>query len=155
MARSKQETAPIEVEFDSDVLRRIRQHTRTSMSAEVCGVLIGSERRDGVVVEAAIAGENAGQGSAHVTFTQETWEHIYKIKDEKYPDARIVGWYHSHPGFGVFLSDHDTFIHEKLLLVAQADRLGARPPQRRRGMLRLAQRQDPAVATDLDRRFGR
>jgi hypothetical protein len=26
-------------------------------------------------------------------------------------DARIVGWYHSHPGFGVFLSDHDTFIH--------------------------------------------
>ena len=112
MARSKQETAPIEVEFDSDVLRRIRQHTRTSMSAEVCGVLIGSERRDGVVVEAAIAGENAGQGSAHVTFTQETWEHIYKIKDEKYPDARIVGWYHSHPGFGVFLSDHDTFIHE-------------------------------------------
>ena len=83
MARSKQKTAPIEVEFDSDVLRRIRQHTRTSMSAEVCGVLIGSERSAGVVVEAAIAGEKAGQGSAHVTFTQETWEHIYKIKDTK------------------------------------------------------------------------
>lgn len=112
MARSKQKPAAIEVEFDSDVLRRIRQHTRTSMSAEVCGVLIGAERGAGVVVEAAIAGEKAGQGSAHVTFTQETWEHIYKIKDEKYPDARIVGWYHSHPGFGVFLSDHDTFIHE-------------------------------------------
>jgi hypothetical protein len=23
-----------------------------------------------------------------------------------------MGWYHSHPGFGVFLSDHDTFIHK-------------------------------------------
>src|SRR6185437_9021328 len=36
---------------------------------------------------------------------------IYKVKDESYPEKRIVGWYHSHPGFGVFLSDHDTFIH--------------------------------------------
>ncbi len=35
-----------------------------------------------------------------------------KIKDRDYPDERIVGWYHSHPGFGVFLSEHDTFIHK-------------------------------------------
>jgi hypothetical protein len=55
---------------------------------------------------------NAAQGGAHVTFTQDTWEHIYKTKDRDYPDERIVGWYHSHPGFGVFLSDHDTFIHK-------------------------------------------
>ncbi len=34
------------------------------------------------------------------------------MKDQKYPNERIVGWYHSHPGFGVFLSDHDTFIHK-------------------------------------------
>jgi proteasome lid subunit RPN8/RPN11 len=112
MAQKKERVKPIEVEFDSDVLRRVRKHTRSSMNNEVCGVLIGAERGDTVVIEAAIAGENAGEGSAHVTFTQETWEHIYKIKDVEYPDARIVGWYHSHPGFGVFLSDHDTFIHE-------------------------------------------
>ncbi len=47
-----------------------------------------------------------------MTFTQDTWAHIYQTKDAKYPDHRIVGWYHSHPGFGVFLSDHDTFIHK-------------------------------------------
>ena len=34
------------------------------------------------------------------------------MKDESYPNERIVGWYHSHPGFGVFLSEHDTFIHQ-------------------------------------------
>ncbi len=45
-----------------------------------------------------------------MTFTQETWAHIYKTKDAEHPNKRIVGWYHSHPGFGVFLSDHDTFI---------------------------------------------
>jgi proteasome lid subunit RPN8/RPN11 len=65
-----------------------------------------------MTVEACIAGINAAQGGAHVTFTQDTWEHIYKIKDKEYPDHKIVGWYHSHPGFGVFLSEHDLFIQQ-------------------------------------------
>ena len=45
-------------------------------------------------------------------FTQETWTRIHEEKDARYPDHKIVGWYHSHPGFGVFLSDHDLFIHK-------------------------------------------
>jgi proteasome lid subunit RPN8/RPN11 len=75
-------------------------------------VLLGTAETDRTVVDACIAGINAAQGGAHVTFTQDTWEHIYKIKDRQFPDARIVGWYHSHPGFGVFLSEHDLFIQE-------------------------------------------
>lgn len=98
--------------IDSEVVRQIRQHARSSAKAEICGVLIGQDR-DGVVkVEASIAGLNAEEAGAHVTFTQDTWEYIYKIKDKKFPEERIVGWYHSHPGFGVFLSEHDTFIHK-------------------------------------------
>lgn len=79
---------------------------------EVCGVLIGPRRDDVILITECIEGENASQAGTHVTFTQETWEHVYKIKDAKYPNDRIVGWYHSHPGFGVFLSDHDAFIHK-------------------------------------------
>src|SRR5215470_8422339 len=100
------------VVMEAEVARKIRQHSRTSMKAEVCGVLIGTMDNDRTVIEACIAGVNAAQGGAHVTFTQDTWEHIYKIKDQQYPDDKIVGWYHSHPGFGVFLSEHDLFIHE-------------------------------------------
>jgi hypothetical protein len=33
------------------------------------------------------------------------------IMDEHHPGKKIVGWYHSHPDFGVFLSDMDMFIH--------------------------------------------
>jgi proteasome lid subunit RPN8/RPN11 len=98
--------------MESEVARQVRQHARSSMKAEVCGVLIGTEHDGVTTIEAAIAGANAAQGGAHVTFTQDTWEHIYQVKDEKYPDRRIVGWYHSHPGFGVFLSEHDLFIHK-------------------------------------------
>jgi proteasome lid subunit RPN8/RPN11 len=75
-------------------------------------VLIGLDRPGRIEIQACIAGANAEEAGAHVTFTQDTWEHIYQIKDQQYPNDRIVGWYHSHPGFGVFLSDHDTFIHK-------------------------------------------
>jgi proteasome lid subunit RPN8/RPN11 len=104
-------TQPI-VLMEAEVARKIRQHARTSMKAEVCGVLIGNTDHERMVVEACIQGINAAQGGAHVTFTQDTWEHIYKIKDKDYPDHKIVGWYHSHPGFGVFLSEHDLFIQQ-------------------------------------------
>ncbi|HZE80722.1 MAG TPA: Mov34/MPN/PAD-1 family protein [Candidatus Polarisedimenticolia bacterium] len=104
-------TQPVVV-MEAEVARKIRQHARTSMKAEVCGVLIGNSDHERMTVEACIAGINAAQGGAHVTFTQDTWEHIYKIKDKEYPDHKIVGWYHSHPGFGVFLSEHDLFIQQ-------------------------------------------
>src|SRR5580698_3073173 len=96
---------------DSEVVRLIRQHARSSGKTEVCGVLIGQDRDQRIEVAACIEGQNADEAGAHVTFTQDTWEHIYAVKDKKYPSERIVGWYHSHPGFGIFLSDHDTFIH--------------------------------------------
>jgi len=99
------------IRIGGDVLRRIRQHARSSMTTEICGVLIGADDNGTTVVEAAIQGEAARQAGSHVTFTQDTWSHIYQVKDAEYPERRIVGWYHSHPGFGIFLSDHDTFIH--------------------------------------------
>ena len=96
----------------AEVARQIRQHARSSPKAEVCGVMIGEIEGGAADVQACISGVNAAQGGAHVTFTQDTWEHIYKIKDRDFPNSRIVGWYHSHPGFGIFLSDHDAFIHK-------------------------------------------
>jgi len=110
--KSKSVAGPPTLLVDSEVVRRIRQHARSCSKTEVCGVLVGQDREGVVEVEASITGLNADEAGAHVTFTQDTWEHIYKVKDKEYPDHRIVGWYHSHPGFGVFLSDHDTFIHK-------------------------------------------
>lgn len=99
------------VVVDSEVVRKIRQHARSSQKTEICGILIGQDRDFRVEIRASIEGENADQAGAHVTFTQDTWEHIYAVKDKEFPNERIVGWYHSHPGFGIFLSEHDTFIH--------------------------------------------
>lgn len=54
----------------------------------------------------------ATQRRDSLTFTQDAWEHIHRTLERSYPDdEQIVGWYHSHPGFGIFLSEHDLFIH--------------------------------------------
>jgi proteasome lid subunit RPN8/RPN11 len=112
MGKRKPDQRQPRVAIEGEVLRQIRQHARSNSKTEVCGVLIGEENGNGLSITARIPGLNAAQAGTYVTFTQDTWEHIYKIKDKEYPNERIVGWYHSHPGFGVFLSDHDTFIHK-------------------------------------------
>jgi hypothetical protein len=48
----------------------------------------------------------------NVTFTHEVWDEALTIVDRDHPGKRLVGWYHSHPDFGVFLSEYDQFIHK-------------------------------------------
>ena len=48
---------------------------------------------------------------ASFTYTHDSWEEITRERDAKHPDLDIVGWYHTHPDFGIFLSSHDLFIH--------------------------------------------
>jgi proteasome lid subunit RPN8/RPN11 len=89
-------------------------HAKESLDVEVCGVLIGQvcEDDEGVFVhvEAVIRGAAATQGSTRVTFTQATWNGIYATLERNYPKMKIVGWYHTHPGFGVEFSEMDLFI---------------------------------------------
>ncbi len=63
-------------------------------------------------VEASIRGEHAGSQGAQVTFTPETWTHVQEEMDRHHADKKILGWYHTHPGFGVFLSEMDLFIQQ-------------------------------------------
>jgi proteasome lid subunit RPN8/RPN11 len=91
-------------------------HGRESLDAEVCGVLVGDVCEDDqglfVDVRGAIRGTAAREARAHVTFTHETWNQIHAELDRNYPELQIVGWYHTHPGFGVEFSSMDRFIQE-------------------------------------------
>lgn len=97
------------------VLNNTHKHGR-SQEVEVCGVLVGDVYHDSrgpyVYVEASIAGASAAGKATQVTFTAETWEIIQREMDRNHAGKKIVGWYHTHPGFGIFLSDMDVFIHE-------------------------------------------
>jgi proteasome lid subunit RPN8/RPN11 len=95
---------------------QIWRHASENVSIEICGVLVGRWERDAAgpfaVVSDRIRCDTAKSGFAEVTFTHEAWGKINAEMDTKFADLSIVGWYHSHPDFGVFLSDRDTFIHQ-------------------------------------------
>ena len=48
-----------------------------------------------------------------LTFTHKTWDTVFAELAKIDKDAKLIGWYHSHPNFGVFLSDHDKFIQSQ------------------------------------------
>lgn len=104
------------VHIDPAAYQRMHQHAALSDEVELCGVLVGVVAKDDqghyLRVDAVIEGEGANMHGAQVTFTHQTWSHINRVMDEQHPGKRIVGWYHTHPGFGVFLSGMDGFIQE-------------------------------------------
>jgi proteasome lid subunit RPN8/RPN11 len=97
------------------VLNAIRAHGHETLDVEICGVLVGDVFRDELGaflhIEECIRGEHSSNHAAQVTFTSDTWSHIHREMD-RYPGKRILGWYHTHPDFGIFLSAADMFIHE-------------------------------------------
>jgi proteasome lid subunit RPN8/RPN11 len=97
--------------FDRAVARGDSDTTR-----EIGGVLVGELLRDEagpyLKIETTIDALHAEEKGAELTFTHATWEHIHKEMDGKHENKRVVGWYHTHPGFGVFLSDRDQFIQK-------------------------------------------
>jgi proteasome lid subunit RPN8/RPN11 len=107
---------PLRASFTKDAYAAVVSHAKESLDKEICGVLAGKvcEDEDGsfILVEAAVRGTAAKQANTHVTFTQETWNSIHSTMDKDYPKLSIVGWYHSHPGFGVEFSDMDLFIQK-------------------------------------------
>lgn len=106
---------PLRIAFTRGAYAEVVAHTKENLESEVAGVLVGEVCEDGelfVSVTQVIRGASTRQGTTHVTFTHETWNQIHEKLDQDYPDLQIVGWYHSHPGFGVEFSRMDKFIQE-------------------------------------------
>ncbi|MCA9138799.1 MAG: Mov34/MPN/PAD-1 family protein [Planctomycetales bacterium] len=108
--------ADFRVHLSPSVHQGIADHAGADTSVEICGVLVGTWNRDEdgpyAVVTEYIRCDSATSKFAEVTFTHESWAQINQEMDSEYADLRIVGWYHSHPDFGIFLSDRDCFIQE-------------------------------------------
>lgn len=99
-------------DLDAETRERIYDHVFASDGAEVGGVLVGDVDATGrALVHGMIPALEADGARASVTFTHDAWQAIIEVQERDFPDSPvIVGWYHSHPGFGIFLSEHDIFI---------------------------------------------
>ena len=95
---------------------RICIHSVSDLRNEVGGILIGQwcvdeNREQFVVVEHALPARYTRQSSVYLTFTQNSLVDIHDQIDANYKGLKIVGWYHTHPNMGIFLSHYDTWLH--------------------------------------------
>jgi proteasome lid subunit RPN8/RPN11 len=100
----------IEPRTEADIVAHAAEHP----GVEVAGLLIGDvyeERGVRLVdVTATLRAHRTIASLGHVTFTVDTWLDLIAKRDEL--AGKVVGWYHSHPGHGVFLSGADRFVHD-------------------------------------------
>jgi proteasome lid subunit RPN8/RPN11 len=91
----------------------VAAHAASKTSVEVGGVLVGhiDETSRDVVITAAVPAYQATSAVASLTFTHEAWDEVNEILARDYDGQKMVGWYHTHPRFGIFLSEYDLFIH--------------------------------------------
>ena len=81
---------------------------------ERIGLLIGTFLDDGLWVNDIVVGGNSDSDTLCVLPPQKLARVADDIVRGKI-DGRIVGWYHSHPGYGIFMSETDLATHGKLL----------------------------------------
>jgi len=104
---------PRDIVIDQRATDVVDAHAGSDVRVEKGGVLVGTvdEVSGRLSIVAAVPATRAVGEAASLTFTHDAWDEVNEVVQEKYPNERIVGWYHSHPRFGIFLSDYDTFIH--------------------------------------------
>ena len=112
--------AAADILINEPAFRDAQAHAISSPDREVAGVLVGpppEKQPDGryvVHIIDTIIAKHTKMHGASVTYTPESWRYVNDKLAEMYPndEAVIVGWYHTHPGFGIFLSGMDQFIHQ-------------------------------------------
>jgi proteasome lid subunit RPN8/RPN11 len=131
----------VDLLINEPAFRNAQTHSLTSLNREVAGFLIGPQpekQPDGryvVHISDTIIAKHTKMNGASVTYTPESWRNATDTLAEMYPDetAVIVGWYHTHPGFGIFLSGMDQFIHRNFFIQLWHVALVLDPVARRSG----------------------
>jgi len=100
---------------DLDALRDMEEHALSDTGVELGGVMLGGQYEDDqgcpfVLVTDSLRAKHYESTKGSFKFTHDTWAQITRERDEFPDDLQMVGWYHTHPDWGVFLSGMDMFI---------------------------------------------
>lgn len=104
------------VYIKQDVYKALEEYASSDTAHELGTIILGNYSDElgkmNVVISDFIYAKYTDASASTLTFTHETWEYVHKEHEEKYPNTKIVGWQHTHPGYGIFLSNYDMFIQE-------------------------------------------
>jgi proteasome lid subunit RPN8/RPN11 len=102
-----------QVYIKKNALESLKKHLSSNTKVEQGGILLGHAYQDSssekiyVEITAAIAAPATIGSGAHLEFTPSSWIGIMDYAKAKHTQENIVGWYHSHPNIGVFMSGTD------------------------------------------------
>lgn len=98
------------------VYEAIYHFTEGKIKNESGGFLIGERIEEfgnvNILITGFVEAKHVEATPTTLTFTHKTWEYCHNEIEKKYKGKTIVGWIHTHPDFGIFLSEYDKFIQE-------------------------------------------
>lgn len=97
-----------------NVLAHAVGYSETDLKRERGGFLLGGLHHDRQVyieVRAFLPATATESRAMSLRFTHDTWAAMTRRAEADHPDELVLGWQHTHPGLGVFLSAYDLFIH--------------------------------------------
>ena len=110
------ENDDIKVYIKQEVYKALEKYALADVDHERGTIILGDYCEElgkkHVIVSNYIEAKYTDASASTLTFTHETWDYVHKEHDAKFSDKKIVGWQHTHPGYGIFLSNYDLFIQE-------------------------------------------
>lgn len=110
----KRSVKGVSIFVSEEALNNMIYHAEDGDNKEVMGLMMGitycdEEGNYSIVSGTATSGLDSDDVS--VRFNRESLEELFESLDN-FKNEVIVGWYHSHPGFGCYLSDTDINTHK-------------------------------------------
>lgn len=107
--------ADLPIYVDLDALLDMEDHSKSDTRVELGGVMLGGHYEDDdgkpfVVITDTLRAQHFEATKGSFKFTHDTWAEISRRRDAYPATTHMVGWYHTHPDWGVFLSGMDLFI---------------------------------------------
>jgi len=97
------------------ILREVVDWSKSDLHHELGGVFVGDlyshKGMPWLEVAGYIKARHFENTAASFRFTHDSFSAITREKESRFNDRPIVGWHHTHPGYGVFLSGTDLFSH--------------------------------------------
>lgn len=110
------ESDDVKVYIKQDVYKALEKFAASNTEKELGSILLGDycqvHGKTHVIISRYIEAKYTDASASTLTFTHETWDYVHAQHAEKCPELKIIGWQHTHPNYGIFLSNYDVFIQE-------------------------------------------
>lgn len=110
------ENDDVKVYIKQDVYKVLEKLAASDTTKELGSIILGEycqeHGKTHIIISQYIEAKYTDASASTLTFTHETWDYVHSEHERRYPDKKIIGWQHTHPNYGIFLSNYDMFIQE-------------------------------------------